>query len=110
VFETSLNGPGFSITLCNLTTAAKESNTSVSELMDLLGAETKAPAWPNVLSNTSTKAVRKEIPIVDIEKETEISPNEEIKGERIIIRGLGNMLKLGSSRSKASGCNNKTNL
>ncbi|KAE9365252.1 dihydroxyacetone kinase [Stipitochalara longipes BDJ] len=79
VFETSLNGPGFSITLCNLTTAAEESKTSLSELMDLLGAETKAPAWPNVLSNTSTKATRKEIPTVDIEKQTDVSSNEEIK-------------------------------
>jgi dihydroxyacetone kinase len=80
VFETSLNGPGFSITLCNLTIAAKESKTSVSELMELLGAETKAPAWPNVLSNTSTKVTRKEAPTVDIEKQTEISAKEELKG------------------------------
>jgi dihydroxyacetone kinase len=80
VFETSLNGPGFSITLCNLTTAAEESKTSVSELMELLGEQTKAPAWPNVLSNTSTKVARKEIPTVDIEKQTEISAEEDIKG------------------------------
>lgn len=80
MFETSLNGPGFSITLCNLTIAAKESKTSVSELMELLGAETKAPAWPNVLSNTSTKVTRKEAPTVDIEKQTEISAKEELKG------------------------------
>lgn len=79
-FETSLNGPGFSITLCNLTTAAKESKTSVSELMELLGAETKAPSWPNVLSNTSTKVARKETPIVDIEKQTEVRESEDIKG------------------------------
>jgi dihydroxyacetone kinase len=48
--------------------------------MDLLAAETKAPSWPNVLSNTSTKETRREIPIVDIEKTAEISPNEDIKG------------------------------
>jgi len=81
VFETSLNGPGFSITLCNLTTAAKESKTSVSELLELLGAETKAPAWPNVLSNTSTKVARKATPVVDINKQADISASEDIKGE-----------------------------
>ncbi|EPE26915.1 DAK1/DegV-like protein [Glarea lozoyensis ATCC 20868] len=77
-FETSLNGPGFSITLCNLTIAAKESNTSVDELLGLLAYETKAPAWPNVLSNTSTKAERKPTPVVDIEKQTPISTEEDI--------------------------------
>jgi dihydroxyacetone kinase len=82
-FETSLNGPGFSITLCNLTTAAKESKTSVSELMELLGAETKAPSWPNVLANTSTKTARKETPVVDIEKQIGVSANEDIKGKII---------------------------
>ncbi|KAH8660788.1 Dak1 domain-containing protein [Tricladium varicosporioides] len=80
-FETSLNGPGFSITLCNLTIAAAESNTSVLELMGLLADETKAPAWPNVLSNTSTKDARKDTPMVDIEKKTEISPEEDINVE-----------------------------
>ena len=80
VFETSLNGPGFSITLCNLTTAAKESRTSVAELMNLLGAETRAPSWPNVLSNMSTKAAQKTPPVVDIEKQTAVSENEDIKG------------------------------
>jgi triose/dihydroxyacetone kinase / FAD-AMP lyase (cyclizing) len=51
--------------------------------MELLGAETKAPSWPNVLSNTSTKAVRKEIPVVDIGKQTEVSPSEDIKGTTV---------------------------
>lgn len=78
-FETSLNGPGFSITLCNLTVAAKEGKTSVEELMDLLGAETKAPSWPNVLSNTSTKTARKGAPEIDLEKEVQIKSEEDIK-------------------------------
>jgi dihydroxyacetone kinase len=75
-----LNGPGFSITLFNLTLAAKESKTSVKELMDLLGAETKAPAWPNVLSNISTKTARKETPAIDLEKEVQITTHEDIRG------------------------------
>jgi len=74
-----LNGPGFSITLCNLTLAAKESKTSVDELMELLGAETKAPSWPNVLANTSTKTSRKDTPVIDLEKEVQITPEEDIK-------------------------------
>ncbi|KAH7390217.1 Dak1 domain-containing protein [Cadophora sp. MPI-SDFR-AT-0126] len=78
-FETSLNGPGFSVTLCNLTIAAKESKTSVDELVGLLGAETKAPAWPNVLANTSTKEAKKESPEVDIEKKAPVSADEDIK-------------------------------
>lgn len=74
-----MNGPGFSITLCNLTLAAKESKTSVDELMELLGAETKAPSWPNVLANTSTKTSRKDTPVIDLEKEVQITPEEDIK-------------------------------
>ena len=48
--------------------------------MELLAAETKAPSWPNVLSNTSTKEARRETPAIDIEKTTDISPDEDIKG------------------------------
>jgi dihydroxyacetone kinase len=80
-FETSLNGPGFSITLCNLTLAATTSKTTVDELMGLLASETKAPAWPNVLSNMSTRNIRKEPIEVDIDKETEFSADEDIKGK-----------------------------
>jgi dihydroxyacetone kinase len=66
--------------LCNLAIAAKESKTSVSELLDLLADQTKAPSWPNVLSNTTTKVDRTAAPEVDIEKQTEISPEDDIKG------------------------------
>jgi dihydroxyacetone kinase len=75
VFETSLNGPGFSITLCNLTIAATE--------LELLNAETKAPSWPNVLANSSTKDDRKQTSIVDIEKQNDISADEDIKGTSV---------------------------
>jgi triose/dihydroxyacetone kinase / FAD-AMP lyase (cyclizing) len=80
IFETSLNGPGFSITLCNLTAAAREGKSSFGELEGLLSAETRAPAWPNVWANGSTKGPRREIPKVDIEKQTEVSASEDIKG------------------------------
>jgi hypothetical protein len=47
------------------------------------------------LSNTSTKGALKEIPTVDIEKQSEVSPNEEIKGK--LTSGEGKMLKFESS-------------
>jgi len=52
--------------------------------MDLLGAETKAPSWPNVASNTSTKVAREKAPIVDIGKQTEPSRKEDIQGKQRI--------------------------
>lgn len=45
-FETSLNGPGFSLTLGNLSNVANAVNRPVSELLRLLDAPTSAPAWP----------------------------------------------------------------
>jgi len=51
-FETSLNGPGFSITLLNLSTTASLCSTTTSELLTLLNAETAAPCWPNVRAHT----------------------------------------------------------
>jgi dihydroxyacetone kinase len=46
IFETSLNGPGFSISLGNFTTLAREIKSSTSELLRLLDAPTTATAWP----------------------------------------------------------------
>lgn len=45
--ETSLNAPGFSISLCNLSSAAQEASVGVRELLELLDARTAAPWWPN---------------------------------------------------------------
>ncbi|KKK18797.1 hypothetical protein AOCH_006781 [Aspergillus ochraceoroseus] len=45
-FETSLNAPGFSVSLCNLSVASRTINAPVSELLDLLDAPTTAPSWP----------------------------------------------------------------
>lgn len=47
-FETSLNAPGLSISLCNLSAASRETGISVKELLDLLDAPTTAVSWPNV--------------------------------------------------------------
>ncbi|KAG8157286.1 hypothetical protein KVR01_012994 [Diaporthe batatas] len=50
VFETSLNAPGFSISLCNLSAASRESDTSVDELLELFDSPTTAVGWPNLTS------------------------------------------------------------
>lgn len=45
-FETSLNAPGWSISLLNITGISKETGVSVEEIFELLDKETNAPAWP----------------------------------------------------------------
>ncbi|EPS35317.1 hypothetical protein H072_11285 [Dactylellina haptotyla CBS 200.50] len=47
-FETSLNGPGFSVSLLNISGAAREHKTITGEVLRLLDAPTDAPAWPRV--------------------------------------------------------------
>lgn len=47
-FETSLNAPGFSISLCNLTAAARGCETDATKLLELFDAPTTATSWPNV--------------------------------------------------------------
>ncbi|KAK6530485.1 hypothetical protein TWF694_003836 [Orbilia ellipsospora] len=47
-FETSLNGPGFSVSLFNISGAAREHGVSAEEILRLLDAPTDAPAWPRV--------------------------------------------------------------
>ncbi|KAF3914522.1 hypothetical protein AA313_de0208700 [Arthrobotrys entomopaga] len=47
-FETSLNGPGFSVSLFNISGAAREHGVSTEEILRLLDAPTDAPAWPRV--------------------------------------------------------------
>ncbi|KAK7533479.1 dihydroxyacetone kinase [Phyllosticta citricarpa] len=46
-FETSLNGPGFSLTLGNLSGLAKAVNRPVADIVKLLDAPTTAQAWPH---------------------------------------------------------------
>jgi len=45
-FETSLNGPGFSISVGNITGVSRSTGHSTSKLFELLDAPTNAPAWP----------------------------------------------------------------
>jgi dihydroxyacetone kinase len=48
-FETSLNAPGFSISLCNLTAAARQSNEPVTTLIRHFDSTTTAVSWPNTI-------------------------------------------------------------
>lgn len=45
-FETSLNASGWSISLLNVSGIERETKTPVRTLLQLLDAETRAPAWP----------------------------------------------------------------
>ncbi|KAK9464396.1 Dak1 domain-containing protein [Lipomyces arxii] len=46
-FESSLNGPGFSISLCNLTNVGKETGIPTATALEYLDAPTTAPSWPH---------------------------------------------------------------
>jgi triose/dihydroxyacetone kinase / FAD-AMP lyase (cyclizing) len=45
-FETSLNGPGFSISLGNLSGIHRNTDVSTANLLSLLDSPTNAPSWP----------------------------------------------------------------
>jgi dihydroxyacetone kinase len=45
-FETSLNAPGWSLSLLNVSGIERTTGTSVKDLLKLLDADTTAPAWP----------------------------------------------------------------
>ena len=45
-FETSLNGPGFSVSLANLSGVARSIKSTTKEVLQLLDAPTSAPGWP----------------------------------------------------------------
>ncbi|KAK1729029.1 hypothetical protein CaCOL14_008518 [Colletotrichum acutatum] len=48
-FETSLNAPGFSISLCNISAAARQLKSTANELLQLLDRPTSAVHWPNTV-------------------------------------------------------------
>ena len=45
-FESSLNAPGWSISLLNMTGISRETDVPIATLFELLDADTNAPAWP----------------------------------------------------------------
>ncbi|KAF5247259.1 hypothetical protein FANTH_6516 [Fusarium anthophilum] len=48
-FETSLNAPGFSVSLCNISAAASLCNSTTATLLKLFGRPTTAVSWPNLV-------------------------------------------------------------
>ncbi|KAL2783728.1 Dak1 domain-containing protein [Aspergillus keveii] len=69
-FETSLNGPGFSLSLCNLSAISKATCRPLDTIKDLLDAPTTAVAWPR-----STYTTRQEPKISESLSEQEASGN-----------------------------------
>ncbi|KAL1306793.1 hypothetical protein AAFC00_005452 [Neodothiora populina] len=53
-FETSLNAPGWSVSLLNISGISASTGVSEEDILDLLDAETVAPAWPRNGYRTAT--------------------------------------------------------
>ncbi|KAM0543058.1 hypothetical protein ACHAPJ_012507 [Fusarium lateritium] len=47
-FETCLNAPGFSVSLCNITAAATQCQSMASTILELFDQPTTAVSWPNL--------------------------------------------------------------
>ncbi|KAL2866061.1 dihydroxyacetone kinase 1 [Aspergillus lucknowensis] len=62
LFETSLNGPGFSLSLCNLSAVAKATGHPLDTIKDLLDAPTTAVAWPRCSYTTPQPRAQKNQP------------------------------------------------
>ncbi|KAA8908088.1 hypothetical protein TRICI_004839 [Trichomonascus ciferrii] len=52
-FEASLNGPGFSVSLVNVSAISRDTKIDVQELVDFLEAPTSAPGWPGSRPNVN---------------------------------------------------------
>lgn len=74
-FETSLDAPGFSISLCNLTAAARTAGQSVEDLVRLFDRPTTAVSWPNTTRSSSLSQRR------DISSVTESSSNQQVSSD-----------------------------
>lgn len=53
-FETSLNAPGFSISLCNISAAERQCKERATKLLQLLDNPTTAVSWPNIIPPHTT--------------------------------------------------------
>lgn len=66
-FETSLNAPGWSISLLNLSGIERDTKTSIYTLLHLLDSETTAPAWPKNGYRTAKEVDQKESETAEVE-------------------------------------------
>lgn len=76
---TSLNGPGASITLLNLTKAASECDKTPKDILRFLDAPTDAVAWPKYSAGAVTKD--QYIEITKAEDEFNLRPGEDVQSE-----------------------------
>ncbi|KIW09111.1 dihydroxyacetone kinase [Verruconis gallopava] len=92
VFETSLNGPGFSISLANISGVARSINSTSEEVLRLLDAPTTAPAWPK--NGYATKAPTNGIYTNGkMEELTKPSPSEADIGPQVNPESLEKVLR-----------------
>ncbi|KAI3112433.1 hypothetical protein CBS147333_3863 [Penicillium roqueforti] len=83
-FETSLNAPGFSISLCNLTAAARQSNQSVATLIRHFDCPTTAVSWPNT-SRPSPSQQKTTFDDLDAEVNSQITASPRIKFDPLLL-------------------------
>jgi triose/dihydroxyacetone kinase / FAD-AMP lyase (cyclizing) len=81
IFETSLNAPGFAISLGNITAAAKESNTKPAELLDLLDLKTEAVWWPNITRPQKQGGAAQTAQVSVSDERPKLSPENDIKSK-----------------------------
>ncbi|KAG9497505.1 hypothetical protein J7337_010366 [Fusarium musae] len=72
-FETSLNAPGFSVSLCNISAAAALCDSTATTLLELFDRPTAAVSWPNLV-----RPSRKLVPGNEAEQ------NGQANGERSV--------------------------
>ncbi|VUC24703.1 unnamed protein product [Clonostachys rosea] len=81
-FETSLNAPGFSVSLINLSNVAKECSISTDELLKLYDSSTTAVSWPN-LARPGADAAR----TVSADSAANTAEEEEAETASIVVDG-----------------------
>ncbi|CZS79585.1 unnamed protein product [Fusarium graminearum] len=84
-FETSLNAPGFSISLCNISSAAKQCQSITSTLLELFDRPTTAVSWPNLVRPSSKQTptvqhqtnghVNGKVTVTSVEKHDSVDPS-----------------------------------
>lgn len=82
-FETSLNAPGWSLSLLNVSGIERTTSTSVDDLLKLLDAETTASAWPRNGYREAQEVAQKAIERVDSKAAETASQGPMVDGDRL---------------------------
>lgn len=80
-FVTSLNAPGFSLTLLNLTKAEKESSFSKDEILSFIDLDTNAPGWKPKSFTPSKRSLDVKSPMEDV---THVTSDIKIDGDKFM--------------------------